>query len=100
MKEAAIMNTMPPYQFWVLLVLFIATLLFGAMYGFLRIPVPQNGVRHGTGADLSLGGRYQFTVQGNQEFIFDTQTGRLWSRVGNGAANSWQQEASLPSSTP
>lgn len=95
-RTLAILWQSSPFR--LLLSAVLAALLWGAMYGYLRTPVQQDALTHHSGENLPVGGRYQFVVQGNQEFIFDTQTGRLWSRVGSGATNSWEMEASLPSS--
>ena len=79
------------------LVFLVAVVLFLGMYAFLKSPTSAQTL-HQNQPSLSIARRYQFTVQGNQQFLFDTQTGKLWSRIGTGATNSWEPEASLPSS--
>ena len=58
------------------LVVALAVVMLGGLWASLKADVHANPPA-GTSPSLSISGRYQFTTQGSQEFIFDTQTGKL-----------------------
>ena len=81
----------------------LAALLFGGLWGFLRT-VPQHGESsrntesNRSTANLAVPGRYHFVLSGDSEYIFDTQTARLWVR--SDVIRPWEQEPPLPPPKP